>query len=411
MPEGAGSSVVESVEIQEDGVPHRGDYAGSGTVDGLSSPIFDVVRQGDRLAWVETLVVDGDPESGRSACTAERPGRLRSRWRSTWSRTSRRATVNSSATLWVGLTAGRAVWITNGTGPDGEPLSKVWVKDADGEGDEQVVATGALTFTTRRRGGHDDRDDGRGRRDATRHHLLPGRRAHGDRPARHHGRPRGDFRLGNPARGVRQARGVERRRGGPRAGPHDRAGAGLRTGSRRGRRDLDRRVEGDLVWSAVGGGGNTVYLVADALGDGQPQVLDEGASVFSAGIAGTSSPGLCTTWTPIRRRCTEPGSSDEREAVTWINPSARLVVPVRRRVDSIRGICRRVPPWSTIGTSATAASRSRKSRSATGSRTARRWRTTSPRSACAPRWTPASAPSTPPTSTPTRRPRPSSARR
>ena len=33
-PDAAGTSVVEPVEIQEDGIPHAGDYVGSGTVDG-----------------------------------------------------------------------------------------------------------------------------------------------------------------------------------------------------------------------------------------------------------------------------------------------------------------------------------------------------------------------------------------
>ena len=69
-----------------------------------------------------------------------------------------------------------------------------------------------------------------------------------------------------------------------------------------------------------------------------------------------------------------------------------------------------VETWNS-DTSATADSRSPRSPTATGSPTARRSRTTSPRSACGPRSTAASARSTPPTSTPTPRPRRSSARR
>ena len=43
---------------------------------------------------------------------------------------------------------------------------------------------------------------------------------------------------------------------------------------------------GDAVWSTVGAHGNTAYLVADALGDGRPQVLDQGDRVGSVAIAG-----------------------------------------------------------------------------------------------------------------------------
>jgi len=43
---------------------------------------------------------------------------------------------------------------------------------------------------------------------------------------------------------------------------------------------------GDVVWSAAGAGGNTAYLVADALGDGRPEVLDQGDGVASVAIAG-----------------------------------------------------------------------------------------------------------------------------
>ncbi|WP_129789382.1 hypothetical protein [Promicromonospora panici] len=43
---------------------------------------------------------------------------------------------------------------------------------------------------------------------------------------------------------------------------------------------------GDVVWSTAGDDGNTAYLVADALGDGRPQILDQGDGVASVAIAG-----------------------------------------------------------------------------------------------------------------------------
>jgi hypothetical protein len=43
---------------------------------------------------------------------------------------------------------------------------------------------------------------------------------------------------------------------------------------------------GDVVWSTVGGDGNTVYLVEDALGEGRPHLLDRGSGTASVAIAG-----------------------------------------------------------------------------------------------------------------------------
>ena len=53
VPDGAGSSVVEAVEIQEDGIAHAAEYAGSAPIDGRGAKIVAAVREGDRLAWVE----------------------------------------------------------------------------------------------------------------------------------------------------------------------------------------------------------------------------------------------------------------------------------------------------------------------------------------------------------------------
>lgn len=287
VPHGAGSSVVESVEIQEDGIPHRGDYLGSGTVDGLSTPIFDVVRQGDRLAWVETPAVDGaDPEVWAIRVYGGAAG-------------SAPVTVAEhlepdlavdGETLrdpWVGLTAGRAVWMTNGTGPDGEYLSKVWAKDADGEGAERVVATAVRTFAT-----HDDEllttAATRGSDGVTRYVITSYRDDGGTeivRPAT--AAEPGDIdswgtELAASDRLVAWNDGaavhvLDRRTGRERTFEPGAAGDVVTS--------IDVAAD-DMVWSTVGGDGNTVYLVADALGDGRPQVLDEGASVFSVGIAG-----------------------------------------------------------------------------------------------------------------------------
>ena len=286
-PDYAGSSVVESVEIQEDGIPHRGDYVGSGTVDGQSSPIFfSAVRQGDRLAWVETTVVDGgdpgvwairvyDGAAGSPVTVAEHLD----------------SDLSADGELlhdpWVGLTAGRAVWMTSGPGPDGEYLSKVWARDVDGEGDEQVVATGALTFAT-----HDDEvvtTTATTGADGVTQRVITSFRDDGRteiiRPATPAGPGEASgwgTELAVSDRLVAWTDGaavhvLDRRTGRERAFEPGAAGDSVIS--------IDVS-EGDLVWSTVGGDGNAAYLVADALGDGRPQVLDEGASVYSVGIAG-----------------------------------------------------------------------------------------------------------------------------
>ncbi|PUB26776.1 RNA polymerase sigma-70 factor (sigma-E family) [Promicromonospora sp. AC04] len=286
-PDYAGSSVVESVEIQEDGIPHRGDYVGSGTVDGRSSPIFfNAVRQGDRLAWVETPVVDGgdpgvwairvyDGAAGSPVTVAEHLDSDLS------------ADGEILGDPWVGLTAGRAVWMTNGAGPDGEYLSKVWAKDADGEGDEQVVATGARTFAT-----HDDEvvttTATTGADGVTRHVITSFRddgRTEIIRPATPVGPGETSgwgTRLAVSDRLVAWNDGaavhvLDRRTGRERAFEPGAAGDAVIS--------IDVSA-GDVAWSTVRDGAGTAYLVADALGDGRPQVLDEGASGFSVGIAG-----------------------------------------------------------------------------------------------------------------------------
>ncbi|MGI5187067.1 SigE family RNA polymerase sigma factor [Promicromonospora sp. CA-289599] len=285
-PEGAGTSVVEIVEIQEDGIAHAGEYVGSGTVDGLGAPIFDVVRQGDRLAWVETPVVDGDPgvwairvydgEAGSPPVTVAE--HLES---------DLTADGEFLSDPWVGLTAGRVVWMTNGAGPDGEPVSKIWARDADGEGDEQVVATGARTFAT-----HDDEvvtTTATTDADGVTQHVITSFRDDGRTEIIRSATPAGSG--GTSGWGTRLALSdrlvawndgpavhvLDRRTGRERAFEPGAAGDAVLS--------IDVSA-GDLVWSTVGGDGVTAYLVADALGDGRPQVLDQGAQVSSVGIAG-----------------------------------------------------------------------------------------------------------------------------
>jgi RNA polymerase sigma-70 factor (sigma-E family) len=287
VPHGAGSSVVESVEIQEDGIPHRGDYVGSGTVDGLSTPIFDAVRQGDRLAWVETPVVDGgDPEVwairvyGGAAGSA--PVTVAEHLEPDLA-----ADGETLRDPWVGLTARRAVWMTNGTGPDGEYLSKVWAKDADGEGAEQVVATAVRTFAT-----HDD--------EVLTTAATPG----SDGVTRYviaSYRDDGGTEIVRPATAAEpediDSWGTELAASDRLVAWNDGAAVHVldrRTGRERtfepgAAGDVVTSIDvaaGDVVWSTVGGDGNTVYLVEDALGEGRPHLLDRGSGTASVAIAG-----------------------------------------------------------------------------------------------------------------------------
>lgn len=285
-PEAAGTSVVEAVEIQEDGIPHSGEYMGSGTVDGQGALIFDAVRQGDRLAWVESPMVDG----GDPTAWAIR-GYGGAAWPTPVTVVEHRAVDYSAdgAVLsdpWIGLTAGRVVWLTVAPGPDGEPVRTVSAKAADGEGDEQVVATDVRTFAT-----HDDEVVTTAERgvDGVPRHIITSFRDDGRteiiRPATPAGP--GDAsdwgtELAASDRLVAWNEGgavhvLDRRTGRERTFEPGASGDAVTS--------IGVSAD-DVVWTAVGEDGNAAYLVADALGDGRPQVLDQDDGVVSVAIAG-----------------------------------------------------------------------------------------------------------------------------
>lgn len=284
-PEGAGTSVVELVEIQEDGIAHAGEYMGSGTVDGHDAVILAAVRKGDRLAWAESPVVDGgDPAvwairlSGGAATpvtvvehgAAEQSG-----------------DDELLGDPWVGLTAGRVVWLSSAAGPDGEHVRTVSAKDADGEGAEQVVARAVRTFAT-----HDDEvlttAATRGSDGVTRYVITSYRDDGGTeivRPATA-AEPQDidgwGTELAASDRLVAWSDGaavhvLDRRTGRERTFEPGAAG------------DVVTSIDvagDDLVWSTVGDAGNSAYLVADALGQGRPHLLDRGSGTASVAIAG-----------------------------------------------------------------------------------------------------------------------------
>ncbi|WP_454858088.1 SigE family RNA polymerase sigma factor [Promicromonospora soli] len=287
-PDGAGTSVIEAVEIQEDGTAQAGEYVGSGAVDGLSSPIFlNAVRQGDRLAWVETPVVDGgDPGVWAirvyGGAAGSPPVTVAEHLESDLS-----ADGEFLRDPRVGLTAGRAVWMTNGTGPDGEYVSKVWAKAADGEGDEQVVATGAVTFAT-----HDDEVvttiEERGA-DGVRLRGITSFRDDGHTEIIWPATPAGPGDASDWGTELAASDKLVAWNDGGAVHVLDRETGRERTFEPGAAGDVVISIDvsaGDLVWSTVGEDGNTAYLVADALGDGRPQVLDRGARVSSVAIAG-----------------------------------------------------------------------------------------------------------------------------
>lgn len=286
-PDAIGHSVIDAVEIQEDGIPHTGEYNGSGTVDGQDALILDVVRQGDRIAWVESPVVDG----GDPAVWAIRVyGPLAAPDLITVM--EHRAADHSAdgAVLgdpWIGLTTGRAVWLTVAPGPDGEGVRTVSAAAADGEGDEQVVATDVLTFAT-----HDDEvvttTAKRGADGATRHAITSFRddgRTEIIRPAMPAGSgeiSRWGTELAASDRLVAWNDGavvhvLDRRTGRERTFEPGAAGDVVTS--------IDVAAD-DVVWSTVGDDGNTVYLVEDALGEGRPHLLDGGSGTASVAIAG-----------------------------------------------------------------------------------------------------------------------------
>ncbi|MFJ3405201.1 SigE family RNA polymerase sigma factor [Promicromonospora sp. NPDC090134] len=292
-PEGAGNSVVDMVDIQEDGIPHAGEWVGSGAVDGRDAVILAAVRQGERLAWAESPVLDGDPgvwairtyetKSGRGVVTVTEHGA-----------SDHSADGVSLGDPWVGLTVGRVAWLTAVPGPDGElmrTLSTTAVDDEDGEDPEQVVATGVRTLAT-----HDDElvatTAERGSDGTIRYAITSSRddgRTETLRPATPPASGSGDdwgrrlavsdqlvaWNDGAAVHVLDRATGRER--------VFEPAVAGNTVTS------LDVSA-GDAVWSTTGNEGSIVHLVADAVGDGQPQVLDrfrvQGDHTVSAAVAG-----------------------------------------------------------------------------------------------------------------------------
>jgi RNA polymerase sigma-70 factor (sigma-E family) len=283
-PDAAGTSVVELVEIQEDGVAHAGEYMGSGTVDGRDALILAAVRQGDRLAWAESPVVDGgDPAvwAIRLSEGAAAPVTV----------VERRAADRSAddellGDPWVGLTEGRVVWLTTAAGPDGEHVRTVSAKDARGEGPEQVVATAVRTFAT-----HGDEV------------LTTATTTGADGVLRD---VITSFRDDGSTEVVRQAPAGsgEGSDWGSELAMSDRVvawndGAAVHVLDRRTGRerafepgapgDVVTSIDvagGDVVWSTAHEDGAAVYLAADALGDGRAEVLAEGEDVVSVAIAG-----------------------------------------------------------------------------------------------------------------------------
>jgi RNA polymerase sigma-70 factor (sigma-E family) len=283
-PEAAGTSVVELVEIQEDGIAHAGEYMGSGTVDGRDALILAAVRQGDRLAWAESPVVDGgDPavwairvsEGAAVPVTVVEHGAA-----------DHPADDELLGDPWVGLTAGRVVWLTTAAGPDGEGVRTVSAKGAGGEGAEQVVATAVRTFAT-----HDDEvltTAATTGSDGVRRHVVTSFRDDGStevvrRAPAGSGEDSGwGTELAASDRVVAWNDGaavhvLDRRTGRERAFEPGAPGGVVTS--------IDVTA-GDVVWSTARADGTTVYLTADALGDGRVEVLYEGEDVVSVAIAG-----------------------------------------------------------------------------------------------------------------------------
>ncbi|MEV0890110.1 SigE family RNA polymerase sigma factor [Promicromonospora sp. NPDC050262] len=285
----AGSSVIEIVEIQEDGIPHAGEYESSSALGGLSTVVLSAVRQDSWLAWVDSPVTEGAPGVWAIRVRGPESGRFTVAEHRASDHAADGAVLGDPS---LGLTAGRVAWLTEAPGPDGELVRTVSATAVDGTGPEQVVATGVRTFAT-----HDDelvvttvervadgtmryaitshRDDGRTEtlRPAT--PARPGTGAYWGRE------------LAVSDRLVAWNDGVmvhvlDRATGRERVFGPGTAGEVVTS--------LDVSA-GDVVWSTAGNKGDTVYLVADAVGDGQPQVVDHFGVVpndraVSAAVAG-----------------------------------------------------------------------------------------------------------------------------
>ncbi|MFD6142248.1 SigE family RNA polymerase sigma factor [Promicromonospora sp. NPDC060271] len=286
-PDAIGSSVVEGVEIQEDGIPHAGQYLESGTVDGRAAVILSAVRQGDRLAWAESPVVDGGDPAAWAIRTYLIGAALAPVTVVEHGAADQPGADEILGDPLVGLTAGRVVWLSSAPGSDGEHVRTVSAKAVDGEGDEQVVATDALTFTT-----NDDEvvtttaqrgTDGVARyaitsyRDDGRTEVI--RPATVDEPG------------GAADRGTKLAAsdGLVAWNDGAAVHVLDRSTGQERVFEPGAAGDVVTSIDvaaDDLVWSTTGDHGNAVYLVEDALGEGRPRLLDRGPGAASVAIAG-----------------------------------------------------------------------------------------------------------------------------
>lgn len=284
VPEGAGSSVIESVEIQEDGIAHAGEYEGSSALGGLSTVTVSAVRHGGWLAWVDSPVAEGDPGVWAIRVRGPEAGRF----------TVAEHSASDGAVLgdpWIGLTAGRVAWLTAAPGPDGELVRTVSAIAVDGEGGEQGVATSVRTFAT-----HDDElvvtTTERGADGAALYAITSFRddgRTETIRPATPAASGSGDD------WGLELAVSDELVAWNDGATVHvlDRATGRERVFEPGPAGDVVTSLDvsaGAAVWSTTGNEGSTVYLVADAVGDGQPQVLarfrDRGDRAVSAAVAG-----------------------------------------------------------------------------------------------------------------------------
>lgn len=282
-----GSSGIDGVEIQEDGIPHAGEYMSSGTVDGQDALILDLVRQGDRIAWVESPVVDGgDPAvwAIRVYGPSASPDLVTVMEHGAADHAADGAVLGDP---WIGLTPGRAVWLTVAPGPDGEPVRTVSATAANGEGDEQVVATDVLTFainddevvtTTAKRGA-----------DGVTRHAITSFRDDGRTETIRPGIPAGSGEISGWGGELAASDRLVAWNDGAAVHVLDRRTGRERTFEPGAAGDVVTSIDvaaDDVVWSTAGDDGNTVYLVEDALGEGRPHLLDQGSGTASVAIAG-----------------------------------------------------------------------------------------------------------------------------
>ncbi|MFD6446203.1 SigE family RNA polymerase sigma factor [Promicromonospora sp. NPDC060204] len=289
LPEGTGSSVIEFVEIQEDGIAHAGEYEASTALYGQSTVVTAAVRQGDRLAWVQSPVSDG--ASGVWAIRVREPG--------SGAVTVTEHSVSDHAADGaelgdprLGLTAGRVGWLTETPGPDGELVRTVSATALDGEGSGQVVATGVRTFAT-----NDDElvvTTVERVADGTMRYAIT---AHRDDGRTETLRPATSVPPGTGAYWGRELAVSDQLvawNDGATIHVLDRATGRERVLEPETAEEIVTSLDvsaGDVVWSTDGNQGTTVYLVADAVGDGQPQVVDRFEAVrndytVSAAVAG-----------------------------------------------------------------------------------------------------------------------------